>query len=82
MATRFAFGGPRRPASHRLARCAATALHHELDGLSGPSYFVSACATAADTDKTDGPRPPRGSSYFAPLPLRVLYSLYLYFRDG
>jgi hypothetical protein len=69
LATRYAFGSPRRPASDWLALRAAPVLHNELDGLSGPFYFVSACATAADFDKTVGPRPPRGSSHFArPLP--------------
>ena len=45
LATRFAFGCPRRPASHRLARCAATVLHHELDGLSVALCFVFTCSS-------------------------------------
>ena len=65
MATRFAFGGPRRPASAWLALRAAPVFHNELDALSVPSYFVSTRAHAADSDETFGPRAPRGSSHIA-----------------
>ena len=65
MATRFAYGGTRRPASAWLALRAAPVFHNELDALSVPSYFVSTRAHAADSDETFGPRAPRGSSHIA-----------------
>ncbi len=68
----------RRPAPSGVRSASLSALgrcsHHELDGLSIPFYFASACAYAADAGETAGARPSRASSYFAPLPLRVLYS--------